>query len=86
MLWMMGSGAGIFSLLFVVYALTQSLSTLLSLHKAFLPYVAVNTQLQKTVYLLLSLGVFLYLAEKAGSMGLLPLTPADWVHRVSLSS
>ena len=80
MMWMMGTGAGIFSLLFVVYALSTCLSTLVSVNKAFKPYEQIQPLLQKTVYVCLSLGVLYYLADKAGTMGLLPVTPADWIH------
>ena len=86
MLWMMGTGAGIFSLLFVVYALVQATSTLLNVSKAFTPYNEVNPLIQKTLYVVLSLGVLLYLAEKAGSMGLLPVTSADWIHLATPTS
>ena len=79
MLWMMGTGAGIFSLLFVVYALTQSVSTLFRVHKVFQPYDQIQPLAQKTIYVVLSLGVLYYLGDKAGSMGLLPITPADWL-------
>ena len=79
MLWMMGSGAGIFSILIISYALMQAVDILFNVNKAFSSFHAVDVTLQKLIYGLLSLGILYYLGGRAGAMGLLPIASGDWV-------
>lgn len=80
MLWLMGSGAGIFTILLVAYAVIQAVEMLFRINSAFDAFRGADTlMLQKTVYLVLNLAILVYLANKAGGMGLLPLSSGDWI-------
>lgn len=79
MMWMMGVNGGIFSILIVVYALISALDQVLKIHTAFSGFKEVDCSVQKFVYLVLGLGVFGWIAKRAGDMGLLPIASADWI-------
>ena len=80
MLWLMGSGAGIFTILLVAYAVIQAVEMLFRLNSAFEQYRGADSLImQKSVYAILSLAIIAYLGNKAGSMGLLPIASGDWV-------
>ena len=80
MLWLMGSGAGIFTILLVAYAVIQAVEMLFRLNSAFEQYRGADSLImQKSVYAVLNLALIAYLGNKAGSMGLLPIASGDWV-------
>jgi len=80
MLWLMGTGAGIFTILLVAYAVIQAVEMLFRVDAVFLQFKGADTLiLQKTVYLSLNLMILIYLGNKAGHMGLLPLASGDWI-------
>jgi hypothetical protein len=81
MLWLMGSGAGIFSILLVGYAVISAVEMLFRLNSSFDQFKGVRSSLlpQKLIYLLLNLAILGYLGNKAGHMGLLPIASGDWI-------
>ena len=81
MLWMAGGGVHIFSIMIVGMSLVQPLRAIASMQSFFQPIEADNVDLTqpKLMYValnLLALGIALY---KCFTMGLLPLSSADWV-------
>ena len=80
MLWLMGSGAGIFTILLVAYAVIQAVEMLFRLESSFAPFKGADTLiLQKVTYLSLNVLIIGYLGNKAGNMGLLPIASGDWI-------
>ncbi len=82
MLWMSGSSIQIFSIMMTGMALWNPFKALFSVNEPFRPFEkeeGIDLKMPKLIYAglqLLSLGVALY---KCSTMGLLPLTSADWV-------
>ena len=81
MLWMSGSSVQIFSIMMTGMALINPLKAIFGVNEFFSALAkeeGVDIHLPKLIYLslqLLSLGLALY---KCSTMGLLPLTSADW--------
>jgi hypothetical protein len=82
MLWMSGSSIQIFSIMMTGMALWNPLKALFSLNEPFRPFEkdeGVDLKMPKLIFAslqILAFGVGLY---KCSTMGLLPLTSADWV-------
>ena len=95
MLWMSGSSVQIFSIMMTGMALINPLKAIFSVNdsfKAFEKEEGVDLKLPKMIFVslqVLALGVAVY---KCSTMGLLPLTSADWVsllpvlHRIEHSA
>jgi Protein of unknown function (DUF1077) len=80
MLWLMGSGAGIFTILLVAYAVIQAVEMLFRVESTFSQYKGADTLiLQKVTYLTINILIIGYLGNKAGNMGLLPIASGDWI-------
>lgn len=84
MLWMSGSSIQIFSIMMTGMALINPLKALTTVSTVFKPFErdGVDTKIPKVIFIvlqLLSLAVALY---KCSSMGLLPLTSADWMGNI----
>ncbi len=80
MIWMMGSGSGIFSILMVGYAVMQSFTSLFRVGDMFAHFRGkVNCLGQQCVYVLINLAVLGYLCNHAANMGLFPINSGDWV-------
>ncbi len=85
MLWMSGSSIQIFSIMMTSMAIINPLSALSSVGKTFSKFDGedgVDTRMAKLIFIALqivSLAVALY---KCNSMGLLPLTSADWLQNI----
>lgn len=85
MLWMVGSGIQIFSIYATYNALATPIKGLFSVNDVFKHFEekdGINLFLPKLVFCslqVLGLGVGLY---KCSTMGLLPLTSADWTHYI----
>ena len=93
MIWMMGSGSGIFSILMVGYAVLQAFTTLLRVNEGKYSFFQLNPCIvvfklfegkinvlgQKGLYILISLAVLGYLCNHAANMGLFPIKSGDWV-------
>ena len=80
MLYMMGSGAGIFTILLVAYAIIQAVDLISKTSSAFDQFHGANSLiLQKIVYFSLSVAILAYLGNKAGHMGLVPWASGDWI-------
>lgn len=81
MLWMSGSSIQVFSIMMTGMALINPLKAILSINQAFEKFSnddGIDTKMPKLIFLalqILSLFVALY---KCSTMGLLPLTSADW--------
>jgi hypothetical protein len=82
-MWMTGGGLHIFSIMIVGMAVIQPLQSLMAVNTYFAPVEDASGQLDlteaKLMYIaccLAGLGVALY---KMNSMGLLPVTSADWI-------
>lgn len=82
MLWMSGSSIQIFSIMMTAMALINPLKALAAISEPFKQFEkeeGVDLKIPKLIFAslqLLSLGVALY---KCSTMGLLPLTAADWI-------
>lgn len=82
MLWMSGSSIQIFSIMMTAMALFNPLKALAAMNEPFRQFEkeeGVDLKIPKLIFAslqLLSLGVALY---KCSTMGLLPLTAADWI-------
>lgn len=82
MLWMSGSSIQIFSIMMTGMALLNPIKALVNANEPFRPFEkeeGVDTRIAKLIYIslqVLALGVGLY---KCSTMGLLPLTSADWI-------
>lgn len=85
MLWMSGSSIQIFSIMMTGMALINPLKAIVGVNQFFAPFTkeeGVDVHLPKLIYLLLQLlgvGLALY---KCSTMGLLPLTSADWTRYI----
>jgi hypothetical protein len=85
MLWMSGSSIQIFSIMMTGMSLINPLKAISSIGTTFKAYEkeeGLDLKLPKLIFLglqLLSLGVAVY---KCSTMGLLPLTSADWVSNI----
>jgi hypothetical protein len=83
MLWMSGSSIQIFSIMMTGMALINPLKALFSINEPFKPFEkeeGIDLKMPKLIFAglqILALGVALY---KCSTMGLLPLTSADWVN------
>ncbi|KAF4657218.1 ER membrane protein complex subunit 4 [Perkinsus chesapeaki] len=79
MLWMSGSGPGLFSILIVGYATMNTVKSLAKCNQAFEQFAAVNVLLQKLAYIGINLAILAYLANHAANMGILPIASGDWI-------
>lgn len=83
MLWMSGSSIQIFSIMMTGMALYTPLAAISSVNKTFAKFQGeVDVNIPKLIFLslqLLALGIALY---KCSTMGLLPVTAADWTSLV----
>lgn len=82
MLWMSGSSIQIFSIMMTGMALINPIKALFTINEPFKPFEkeeGIDLKMPKLIFAslqVLALGVALY---KCSTMGLLPLTSADWV-------
>ena len=82
MLWMSGSSIQIFSIMMTGMALINPIKALFTINEPFKPFEkeeGIDLKMPKLIFAslqILALGVALY---KCSTMGLLPLTSADWV-------
>jgi Protein of unknown function (DUF1077) len=83
MLWMMGD-SGIFTLLFLSYALMQAIQITLSVNSSFSSFKGIDVNMQKLVYTIIASGILYWLGSKAGNMGLLPIRIADWRNNLGI--
>lgn len=84
MLWMSGSSIQIFSLMMTGMALFNPINSIATVNKTFARYEGegVDLKMPKLIFIslqILALGIALY---KCSTMGLLPLTSADWTHYI----
>ena len=80
MIWMMGSGSGIFSILVVGYAVMQSFQSLFRVNNAFQSISGkISTIQYKLIYVAINLAVLGYLCNHAAGMGLFPINSGDWI-------
>ena len=83
MLWMSGSSIQIFSIMMTGMALINPLKALFSINETFRAYEkeeGIDLKIPKLIFAslqVLSIGVALY---KCSTMGLLPVTSADWIN------
>ncbi len=85
MIWMMGSGAGIFAILMVGFALMQAARMAVNVSSAFKSCGDANVWMQKIVYLLVCGALLVYIGNHAVSMGLLPIHDADWLDHLPVT-
>jgi len=89
MLWMSGSSIQIFSIMMTGMSLINPFKALLATNETFKNFEkeeGVDLKIPKLIFVslqLLSLGVALY---KCSTMGLLPLTSADWVYQLPIGN
>jgi len=79
MLWMSGTAPGIFSVMIVGYSISQILTTLGSVNKAFDIIKGVDCTLQKLSYLGICTAGLAYVMNHGSKMGILPVASGDWV-------
>ena len=88
MLWMSGSSIQIFSIMMTGMSLINPLKAITSIGSTFKPYEkeeGLDLKIPKLIFLslqVLSLAVAVY---KCSTMGLLPLSSADWVSNIPIS-
>mmetsp|Transcript_55174 Transcript_55174/g.130533 ORF Transcript_55174/g.130533 Transcript_55174/m.130533 type:complete len:186 (-) Transcript_55174:143-700(-) len=85
MLWMMGSGVHIMSIIFTFYQLITPIKGIMGIGQVFKGLedtardLGADLILQKLVYVACQLGVLLFITHRFGSMGLLPTSASDWI-------
>ncbi|KAF4730417.1 ER membrane protein complex subunit 4 [Perkinsus olseni] len=79
MLWMSGSGPGLFSILIVGYATMNTVKSLAKCNQVFEQFAAANVLLQKLAYIGINVAILAYLGNHAANMGILPIASGDWI-------
>ncbi|KYQ89549.1 DUF1077 family protein [Tieghemostelium lacteum] len=86
-LWMVGNGINIFTMPIIIYAVINPIKAIFQTNKMFLRFDDLNEVLMmKLTYIaiqLVLLGITLY---KCSSMGLLPITPSDWIYSLPIKT
>jgi ER membrane protein complex subunit 4 len=85
MLWMSGSSIQIFSLMMTGMALWTPINAIASLNKTFSRYdgeAGIDLNIPKLIFISLQIFGLAIAIYKCSTMGLLPLTSADWTHYI----
>ncbi|EEA05705.1 uncharacterized protein CMU_027140 [Cryptosporidium muris RN66] len=85
MIYMSGNNAGIFGILIIGYALTNSIKILFSVQQHFLPLQNITNKsflFQRILYILYSLGGILFILYRLINMGLIPVNRGDFINNL----
>ena len=85
MFWMSGSSVSIFTIMITVQFLTSPLMAISNVNAVFTPFVHkdINLLLPKLAYIALNIGLFIMALWKLSVLGVIPVTPYDWISVVS---
>jgi len=84
MMYMTGGGMNIFSLFFIAMSLKTPISSIIGMNQQFLPFAGeIDLFVPKLKFLVLNLVSLSVSLWKLWSIGLLPVSPAEWSHLIS---
>ena len=89
MFWMMGNSLNIYTLVMIGSTGINQIKSIMSVNskfKVFEEHIPSQIGFYKLVYLLVSLAILLFIAYKLFGLGLLPLSPADYVELLPLNN
>ena len=88
MFWMSGSGVSIFTIMITVQFLTSPIMAISGVNQAFLQFEHkdINLLLPKLAFVGLNLLLFALAVYKFTVMGVIPVTPYDWIGIISTSA
>ncbi|EFA85748.1 DUF1077 family protein [Heterostelium album PN500] len=84
LLWMIGSGISIFTMPVIIYSVINPIKAIFQTNNLFSRFKGNETLQMKITYIAIQLGLLAVALYKCSSMGLLPITPSDWISSLPL--